>query len=162
MHKQSADTLLLIVFFISILAISAVAMDKEIAVEVWKKAADSTISMGEADSTFNIETVRTEAIQGGLRFVLDAVDSEGKTVRSEFAVRYDGKDYPVTGLPDADTVYLKRIDDYAFDCSYKKNGKVTKNERIIVSKDGRRATVFKKENDLNPMDFTIVSVWDKQ
>jgi len=109
-----------------------------------------------------IEIVRIEAQKNGLRLVLDRVESGGKTVPVEFAGKYDGKDYPVTGLPDADTVSLRKIDAYTVDCSYKKDGRVVKNERIVVSSDWRKATVFQKGPDQKELDFTIVGVWNKQ
>jgi hypothetical protein len=80
----------------------------------------------------------------------------------EFAGKYDGRNYPVKGLPDADTVSLTKINDFTVDCTYKKNGKVVKNERLVVSSDGKRATVFRKGTDPVKPDFEIVSVWDKQ
>jgi hypothetical protein len=90
------------------------------------------------------------------------MDSKGKAVHAEFIGNNDGKDYAVTGLPDADTISLRRIDAYTIDCSYKKDGKAVKKERVIVSKDGKRATVFRNGADSTRLDFTIVSVWDKK
>jgi len=95
--------------------------------------------------------------------MLDMPDSKGKSVRSEFAVKLDGRDYPVAGLPDVDSISLRKVDAYTFDCSYKKAGRRIKDERIVVSKDGMRATFFRKEGD-DPQqpNFTVVSVWDRQ
>ncbi len=95
--------------------------------------------------------------------MLDMLDSKGITIHAEFAVKHDGKDYPIAGLPDADAISLQRVDAYTFDCSYKKSGKVIKDERIIVSKDGTRATIFRKEeDDPRKLNYTVVGVWDKQ
>jgi hypothetical protein len=109
-----------------------------------------------------VKVVRIEARKDDLRLVLDTVDSLGRPVRVQFVGKYDGKDYPVTGLPDADTASLRKIDAYTVDCVYKKDGIAIKNERIVVSSDWKRATVFQKKPDQRELDFTIVSVWNKQ
>src|SRR5215467_1585441 len=49
---------------------------------------------------------------------------------------YDGKDYPVTGIPDWDTIARKRINAYKMEITHKKAGKVVSTATSVVSKDG--------------------------
>ena len=41
----------------------------------------------------------------------------------EFSPKYDGKDVPATGMPGADTISMKKIDDYTVEAVSKKGGK---------------------------------------
>ena len=56
-------------------------------------------------------TLKIEPETNGLKFTIHGTDAEGKPVDFEFSPRFDGKDYLVTGLPEADTIVLKRIVD---------------------------------------------------
>ena len=162
MYKHASAVLFMTVFFMSVLMLAAKTMDREIAVGTWEQDSTHIKATGEARSTANIGIARIEAQIKGFKLVLDMTDSKGKAVHAEFIGNNDGKDYAVTGLPDADTISLRRIDAYTIDCSYKKDGKAVKKERVIVSKDGKRATVFRNGADSTRLDFTIVSVWDKK
>jgi hypothetical protein len=130
-------------------ALAAAAMNYELAVGTWKEEPTQA-------------TVRIEMQKDEVKLVFNRMDADGKTVRSEFVGKYGGKDYPVMGMPDADTVSLSRIDAYTVDCSFKKERKLVKIQRIVVSKNGRQATVFQKEKDAPPQDFAVVGVWSKQ
>jgi hypothetical protein len=54
--------------------------------------------------------------------------------------RYDGKDNPVSGSPDFETVALPRIKARTVASTRKKGGKVVQTWRSVVSKDGKRLT----------------------
>src|SRR5467141_3853980 len=45
-------------------------------------------------------------------------------LKIEYDAKFDGKDYPVTGLPYADTVSVKRIDANTIQSTLKKGGQV--------------------------------------
>ena len=163
MLKRSSVVLFAVIALLAALSVAAADPDKESASDIWKQAPDSLMTMGAVGSTPNVESVRTEAINGGLKLALDMLDSNGKAAHAEFSVKYNGKDYPIAGLPDADAISLSRVDAYTFDCSFKKDGKVSRDERIVLSRDGTRAIFFKKEaGDPQQLNFTVVSVWDKQ
>jgi hypothetical protein len=153
MHKRASVVLLMMiaVFLTLTLAPFAAATDTGLAVGTWKK-----------DSAAGVESAQIVAQTNSFRLVVNTVDPNGNPIHAEFTGKYDGKDYPVTGLPNADTVSLVKIDAQTFDCLYKKGGKAVRTERIVLSKDGKRATVFKKGTDQTGLDATVVSVWDKQ
>ena len=48
-------------------------------------------------------TTKIEAVEGGMKFIFDGFDSQGKATNNELTVRYDGKDYPVKDDPTLDT-----------------------------------------------------------
>jgi hypothetical protein len=50
------------------------------------------------------------AAGNGIKVTTKGIDAAGKPTATEYTAEYDGKDYPVTGSPDYDTVALKRLD----------------------------------------------------
>jgi hypothetical protein len=70
----------------------------------------------------------------------DRVNADGSRTQWEWTAKFDGKDYPVKGDPDRDTVSLKKIDDNTIDVTNKKDGKVTNTMKIVVAKDGKSRT----------------------
>src|ERR1700746_2544423 len=53
-------------------------------------------------------TVRLEAVAGGrVRETGDRVNADGSRTQWEWTANFDGRDYPVKGDPDIDTVSLK-------------------------------------------------------
>src|SRR5262249_29906014 len=90
------------------------------------------------------QTVTYEAVGQGYKVTIKTTDAEGKPIDSQFTANYDGKDYPVTGNPDLDTIALKRIDAHTLESARKKAGKVLSTATIVVSKDGKTRTLTEK------------------
>jgi hypothetical protein len=151
MRKRASVVLFMMIAVSLTLALAVAATDAGPAAGTWKKG-----------SAAGVEWAQIVALTNGFRLVLNTVDPNGNPIHAEFTGKYDGKDYPVTGLPNADTVSLVKIDAQTLDCLYKKGGKTVRTERVVLSKDGKRATVFKKGSDQTGLDATVVSVWDKQ
>jgi len=151
MHKRASVVLSMMIAVSLTAALVAAATDAGLAVGTWKTG-----------SAAGVESAQIVAQASGFRLVLNTVDPNGNPIRAEFTGKRDGKDYPVTGLPNADTVSLVKIDAQTLDCLYKKGGKAVRTERVILSKDGKRATVFKKGSDQTGLYATVVSVWEKQ
>ena len=83
---------------------------------------------------------KIEAIEGGLKFTNDGVNSQGKPTHNEWSGKFDGKDNPVKGDPNRDTAALKKINDHTIEIVNKKDGKVTTTNRTVFSKDGKTRT----------------------
>ena len=83
---------------------------------------------------------KLDAIPGGLKFTNDGVNAEGKPTHSEWSGKFDGKDNPVTGEMGRDTAALRKIDDYTFEITSKKAGKVVSTIRAVFSRDGKTRT----------------------
>lgn len=90
------------------------------------------------------------------------VGADGKEMSMHVTIKYDGKDYPVTGNPDGDSVAAKVIDAHTTDFTIKNGGKVVGTVHRVVSADGKTLTVNNKgtHSDGKPYDDTLV--FDKQ
>jgi hypothetical protein len=74
----------------------------------------------------------------------------------------DGKDYPVKGPADYDSVAIKRIDANTRINIYKKGGNVVSMYRSVVSKDGKTLSVDQIGYNAQGVAFHNVIVNDKQ
>ena len=108
------------------------------------------------------ETVVIEEQPGGIKVVSNGLNAEGKPTHFEYSVKYDGKDYSVTGTPAADAVSVKKIDASTIETNRKKNGVVVTTNTTVISKDGKtRTNVFQGKNAKGePRTWTVI--FDKQ
>jgi len=110
-------------------------------------------------------TVKNDALQGELgtaKVTVDVVDYTGKTIQYEYIVRYDGNDYPTRGDPNRDATALKKIDDYTFEQTNKKGGKVTTTSKIVYARDGKSRTMTTTGTNPQGQKVNNTIVWDKQ
>jgi len=132
----------------STITLSAQASDP--AIGTWKlNLTKSKYDPGPAPKSL---TLKYDAWDRGIKLTADGVDAEGKPTHSEFAARFDGKDYPWKGNPNADTIALKRIDDYTIESVWKKGGKVTTTSRTVISRDGKTRTITQRGKDAQGRD----------
>jgi endonuclease YncB( thermonuclease family) len=87
---------------------------------------------------------------------------DGKATHSEWTGKFDGKDYPASGLSAGDTRSYKRINDHSLSMDIKAGGKVTSSGKIVVSADGKTRTVDLKVTDSAGKKVSSVAVYDKQ
>ena len=99
--------------------------------------AKSTYSPGPAPKSL---TVKFEAAGEGIKSTSDTVAADGSKAHAEYTANYDGKDYPLKGVKDADTVSLKRIDANSSVRTDKKAGKVVRTYTRKLSADGKTMT----------------------
>src|ERR1700683_4838851 len=97
-------------------------------------------------ATKNI-TVAYEAASDNVKVTVDGTDGSGKPAHNEWTGKFDGKDYPLTGDPSADTRSYKKVDDSTTEFTNKKDGKVTATGRIVISADGKTRTVTVTASD---------------
>jgi len=113
--------LTLLAITVAVLVLGSIAQAADNQVGTWKlNVAKSKYSPGPPPKE---GTLTVEAIPNGLKITIQGTDAEGKPVHMEFAPKYDGKDVPATGMPGADTISMKKIDDYTVDAVSKKEGK---------------------------------------
>jgi hypothetical protein len=79
-----------------------------------------------------------------MKIVVDATPAEGAPQHWEMTGKYDGKDYPVTGNPNADMISMKLVNEHTGESTFKKNGKVTATNRRTLSADGKTLTIVTK------------------
>ena len=86
-------------------------------------------------------TANVQADDQSLNLKQELVDDKGQTSNISVDAKFDGKDYPVTGDPDTDSMAFQRINDRELKITYKKAGQVTGRSVVIVSKDGKTTTL---------------------
>ena len=102
----------------------------------WKMdPAKSTYSPGPAAKSI---TLKIESDGDNINYSSDGIDASGNPTHVEYTAKYDGKDYPVTGSPNADMVALERIDSNTIKSTNKKDGQVVMTVTSVVSEDGKR------------------------
>ena len=106
-------------------------------------------------------TLKYEAAGEGLKVIVDAESDKGKA-HWQYTANYDGKDYPVTGSPDSDSVSLKRIDRVTTEATLKKGGKAMTTNTRVVSADGKTLTITVKGTNAEGQAVNNVQVYEKQ
>ena len=125
----------------------------------WKlNDAKSTIPAGAPKNT----TVVYEMAGDKVKVTVDGVDGAGKPTHNEWTGMFDGKDYPLTGDPSADTRAYKKVNDQTLELKNKKEGKVTTEGKIVVSADGKTRTVTVNGTDASGKKVKYNAVYDKQ
>jgi hypothetical protein len=107
-------------------------------------------------------TLKYETSQGGIRHSSDGVNAEGKATHSTYSSKFDGKDVPYEGNPNADTAAPKKTDDNGFENVWKKDGKVTITAKTVVSKDGKTLTISQTGKNAKGETVNATSVFEKQ
>jgi hypothetical protein len=149
-------TLLLVALAVNVAA--AAAADQQSG--TWKmNPAKSKYSPGPAPKGI---TVKVDSDENNIKITADGTDADGNPTHVEYSAKFDGKDYPITGVPNADTVSVKRIDANTVQSTLKKAGQVVMTVRSTVSKDGKTRTSTFKGKDAQGHDVNNVVVSDKQ
>ena len=102
------------------------------------------------------------ALGDGVKITVDGVSGDGKSTHSEWAGKYDGKDYPVIGDPGSDARSYKKVDERTLDFAVKKGGKTLLTGRVVVSADGKSRTVTTTETESSGKKVTTTASYDKQ
>jgi hypothetical protein len=139
-----------------VLVLSSVAVAGENWLGTWKLNAAK--SMGGP----KIQTLKFEATKDGIKLTTDGVDADGKATHGGYVSKFDGKDVPWEGNPDADMASPKKIDDNSYENTWKKGGKPSIVAKVMVSKDGKTLTVTQNGTDAKGAAVNITSVYDKQ
>jgi hypothetical protein len=155
MFAAFATTLLLVALALNV---SAAAADQQSG--TWKmNPAKSKYSPGPAPKSI---TVKIDSDADSIKLSSDGIDAAGNPTHVEYTAKYDGKDYPITGVPNADTVALKRIDASTTESTVKKADQVVMTVTSVVSKNGKTRTSTFKGKDAQGQDVNNVVVYDKQ
>lgn len=130
-------------------------------VGTWKlNVAKSKYSPGPAPKS---NSAKYEPWEGGIKVTTDGVGADDKPTHTEFAAKYDGKDYAYKGNPNIDTIALKRIDDYTYEGTVKSSkGKLMLTSKNVISKDGKTRTQTTTGTDAQGRTVSATIVWDRQ
>jgi hypothetical protein len=155
MFAALATTLLLVAL---VLNVSAAPADEHSG--TWKmNPAKSNYSPGPAPKSI---TVKIVSDADNMKLTSDGIDAAGKPTHVEYTAKYDGKDYPITGIPNADTVALERLDASTIRSTTKKGDQVVMTVTSVISKDGKTRTATFKGKNAEGLDVNNVVVYEKQ
>jgi hypothetical protein len=107
-------------------------------------------------------TVVVESDENNYKLEATGTDGDGKPTHVQYSAKFDGKDYPATGVANADAVSVKRIDANTIETLQKKDGKVVMTITTKVSKDGKTRTSTWHGKNAEGKDVHNVVVFDKQ
>jgi hypothetical protein len=97
-----------------------------------------------------------------VKVTTDGTNGDGSPLHTEWTGKFDGKDYPLTGDPVADTRSYKKVDDHTLTLENKKGGSVTTSGRVVVSADGKKRTLTSSGKNSAGKKVTSTAVYDKQ
>jgi hypothetical protein len=121
--------------------------------------AKSTFKPGPAPKS----DIRTyAATEQGTAMTWKTVGADGKEVVAKSTFKVDGKDYPLTGFANFDTISLKQVDDLTVQSTQKKGGKVIGTTTRTISKDGKVLTLKSKGTGATGVAYDNVMVYDKK
>ena len=89
------------------------------------------------------------------------IGSDGKPTSAEWTMSYDGKDRPITGNPDADTLSIQG-EPHRTTFTLKKAGKVVITGTRTISKDGKTMTLTAKGVNAAGQTIDEVEVFEKR
>jgi hypothetical protein len=125
----------------------------------WKlNEAKSKIAAG---APKNLTVVYTPA-GDSYKCVVDGVDGTGKATHNEWTGKFDGKAYPVTGDPAADTRSLKMTSPGHYALTNAKDGKTIVTGTVEFSADKNTRTLMTHMTDAAGKKLTSVAVYDRQ
>ena len=113
---------------------------------------------------YKSETRTYEPTADGYKFHGERVNPDGSTQKYGFTVKYDNKDYPVTGKDPggADTIAVKPVDANNIESTSKKGREVLYTSKVVVSQDGKVMTITSKGKNPDGEPFDNVQVYDRQ
>ena len=106
--------------------------------------------------------LKVEAGEDGVKIESEGIDGDGKPTHVAYDAKFDGKDYPVTGLSYGDTVTVKRIDPNTIQTTIKKGDQAMMTVTSKVSADGKSRTSTFHGKDAQGHAVHNVVVYDKQ
>jgi hypothetical protein len=144
---------------VAVLLIGTMSFAQSPSLGTWKlNEAKSKLVAGLPKNT----AVKYEADGDSFKATVDGVDRQGKPTHTVWVGKFDGKDYPVTGDPTADTRAIKQIDPHTLEMTSKKAGKVTITGKIVIAPDGKSRTLTASGTDSMGMKIESMLFYDKQ
>jgi hypothetical protein len=113
-----------------------------------------------ADDTTTSDVYHVTVNDQDISYGEDWSDAKGSR-KASYKGKIDGKDYPLNGDPNADTVAYERVGSNELKGTAKKDGKVVSTSKIVVSKDGKITTVD-VTIPVEGKSLSAVAIYDKQ
>ncbi len=146
-------------FLVAALAAPAFAQPPDPWVGTWRlNSAKSKYSPGPAPQSSRVTIAATP---GGIKQTTRTEPLTGPATVAEVSAAFDGKDYPVTGNPNADMQAFTKIDSHSYQIVSKKGGKVTITSKVVVSPDGKTRTTTQTGTDAQGRTVNNTIVYEK-
>jgi hypothetical protein len=148
---------------IMVVAITAIGMfGADNSIGTWKRNVAKSTSTPPIKNPVKSLTIVNEASDGGVKTTVTGERQDGTPINGGSSVKYDGKEYPVTGAP-WDTTSMKQINANTFTFeSRKTGGKYHVTGRTVISKDGRTMTTTTKGTNEEGKKSSGKFVYEKQ
>lgn len=144
----------------AMLAFTTVATAASPVVGTWQlNVAKSKFSPGPAPKA---DTRTYTESADGITMTWKSVAADGKEINVKSTFKTDGKDYPVTGSPNFDTLAVKQVDSHTVRSTQKKGGKVIGETTRTVAKDGKELTLASKGTGADGVAYDTVMVYDRK
>jgi hypothetical protein len=126
----------------------------------WKlNIAKSTFTPGPG---WRSQTRTYRAVPRGVSVNWTGVGASGEAMNVSFISRLDGKDYPMVGSANYDTLNAVQVDAFTVKSEEKRDGKVVGIALRRVSKDGKVLTITDEGTNRKGEKFSQVLVFDRQ
>jgi hypothetical protein len=144
-------------------AVTAIAMfGADNSIGTWKRNIETYKVTPPNKNPITSLTLVYKAVDGGVQGTATGQRKDGTAINGSYTVKYDGKEYPVTGAA-WDTMSIKQIDANTFTSEAKKTGgKLHTTTRTVISKDGKTMTQTTTGTDAEGKPTKSTTVYDKQ
>ena len=158
--KQSL--LALVVLATCLVAPTLMKADASALVGTWKLNLEKSTFTGAPAPKSLTRTITADG--DNVTYTFDGVAGDGSALKYSFTVKYDGKDYPITGTgPNgSDHISLKQVNSHMTQGTLKVGDKVVATVHTTVSHDGKTTTVNSKGTDKDGKPVKQNQVYDKQ
>ena len=99
---------------------------------------------------------------GMIKLTRDEISDQGQSRHTEWLGKFNGKDYPNTGSPEADTMSVKQVDSRNFEFAVKKQGQVVATQKTFISDDGKTLTNVNSSKDAKGQPRSYTAVFERQ
>lgn len=108
------------------------------------------------------ETRSYAASADGLTLSYKRVGADSKQISVQVTYKYDGRDYPITGSPDFDSLSARRVGVNTVESTQKLKGKIVGTTTRTLSKDKKTLTLLTRRADAKGQRTTTTLVYDRQ
>lgn len=152
------------------LALAALALGTitATAADAGKNSINGTWGLDAAKSKFSGTGFKSQtrtyavAVDGTTTMSFSGVTSTGASVTGGSTFKADGKDYPITGSADYDTISVKKVGDANLNFWLKKSGQLVGEGSRLLSADGKVMTLNSKIKGADGKPYTSVMVFNRQ
>ena len=92
----------------------------------------------------------------------ETILESGDRLNLHVKAKFDGKDYPITGIPGAYSAAFQRVDKNTLKAVVKMGGKVVVQETGVISPDGKSLAAICFITDATGKQLTVIAVFDKK